>query len=189
MKKRIVKTCLWALVLAMPELVLAEVTVISGPHSYGGHTYSILSTSSWTDAEIKAVELGGHLVTINDEAENTFVVDTLLPLVDIGHALWIGLSDAAAEDTFVWSNGESFVYGSPPDGSPPWAGSEPGQEGDDYDYINIHKANHVNYPGKWNDWPDGGVDPTHGIVEVPEPATMAVLALGGLAVLRRRRKR
>lgn len=43
-------------------------------HTYNGHQYAItLNYSDWTQAEAWAVEVGGHLVTINDLAENAWL--------------------------------------------------------------------------------------------------------------------
>jgi len=148
------------------------------PYTYGGHTYYMLQTSSsWTEAEAAAVTLGGHLVTINDAEEDAWLFGTF---GGNDYALWIGINDVAEEGTFVWAGGDPVVYTN-------WAPTEPGAEGSDWDYVNIHKANHVDYPGKWNDWPNGGIDPCYGIVEIPDPATLSLLALGGLAALRRRK--
>src|SRR5438874_186435 len=59
-----------------------------------GHTYYRLTQSNWADAESEAVSLGGHLATINDQAENDWVYATFHTEPS---GLWIGLNDAAAE--------------------------------------------------------------------------------------------
>jgi len=43
--------------------------------------------------------------------------------------------------------------------------------------------------GEWNDWSSQSYDyyDVPGIIETPEPGTLALLLFGGLAVLRRRR--
>ena len=160
----------------------ATLSVVSGPETYEGHVYYMLEASSWTDAEASAVELGGHLVTINDSDENLWVIGTF---GGEDYALWTGLSDAAHEGTFEWSSGEAFTYGLPLGTSPPWAPNEPAGEHADYDYVNIHRGSHPSGPELWNDWPDGGIGTCHGIVEIPEPATVMLMVLGGLALIRR----
>jgi hypothetical protein len=83
-----------------------QATVLSGPmtNPANGHVYYLLDTASWTDSEAEALTLGGHLVTINNAAENDWVFDTFVPLLptDVFATLWIGLNDAAQEGTFVW---------------------------------------------------------------------------------------
>lgn len=57
--------------------------------------------------------MGGHLVTINDAAENTFIANTF----GGDRAVWLGFTDAAEEGTFVWVTGEPFTHTNwlPPD--------------------------------------------------------------------------
>ena len=139
------------------------------------HTYYLLSNSTWTDAESAAISLGGHLATINDLAENSWVWNRW----GTGHSLWIGLNDAAVEGTFVWANGEpvSFTH---------WNSGEPnngaGFSDEDYTYI---LANGQAADGVWNDYQNlATVDPQpqlFGVVEVvPEPSTAVFLVSGML---------
>ena len=60
-----------------------------------GHTYHLLAESNWTDAEAEAQNLGGHLVTINDAAENDWVFQTFGNALGQPRDLWIGLNDIA----------------------------------------------------------------------------------------------
>ena len=53
---------------------------------------------------------GGHLVSINDAAENAFLVANILIGAFSDVPLWIGLSDSTSEGTFVWSNGDVVAY-------------------------------------------------------------------------------
>jgi hypothetical protein len=57
-----------------------------------GHFYYLLSYDTWSNSEAEAVTLGGHLVTINDAAEENFVYDTFSTYGGVNHNLWMGLS-------------------------------------------------------------------------------------------------
>ena len=62
--------------------------------SFGGHYYTLTSgPSTWVDAELEALELGGDLVTINSVAEQNFLVSTYLPTFADQHtkSYWIGI--------------------------------------------------------------------------------------------------
>ena len=154
-----------------------EVQIVSGPvtNSANGHAYYLLSGSTWTEAEAKAVQLGGHLVTINDVAENNWVFDTFSFYGDINRHLWIGLNDAAQEGTFVWSSGEPVGYSN-------WYPGEPNNYNND-DYAHIWAPNQPNADRRWTDASVISVDeigrPFCGVVEVVSNAPVEVQIVSG----------
>lgn len=149
-----------------------------------GHNYLLLSPSDWLSAESTAVSLGGHLITINNQAENNWVFN----LWGQTRSLMIGLNDAANEGTFVWTSGETFGFSNWNPGEPNNAvGWGPGPE----NYVYMY-ANGWGTPGLWNDY-SGGSDLSpqpalHGVVEVPEPALGSLFGLAGAALWGRMRK-
>ena len=70
-----------------------------------GHAYKKIQCESLEDAKEEAAAQGAHLVAINDEAEEKW----LLGLFG-NHLYWIGLSDAEKEGKWVWQNGEPLTY-------------------------------------------------------------------------------
>lgn len=140
--------------------------VIDGPivNPANSHAYYVLTNQSWTDSEIEAVALGGHLVTINDEEENLWVFDTFVPIlqsrgISANNGFWIGLSDNVTEGTFVWISGEEVTYTN-------WGSGEPNNLGGIEDYVHMVGNTY------WNDLSDSGFggsgsfhDP-HAVVEV-----------------------
>ena len=46
-------------------------------NSANGHVYFLLTENTWQNSELEAVRFGGHLVTINDAAEQDWVFSTL----------------------------------------------------------------------------------------------------------------
>jgi hypothetical protein len=137
-----------------------------------GHRYYLLTSDTWTHSEAEAVTLGGHLVTINDAAENQWVVDTFANFGGVIRPLWIGLTDRDEEGTFKWISGQDFSYAN-------WnvASGEPNNSGgsgyeEDFVYIiQDHPGNPTVFPTFWNDVPDDGfgvIPPIHGVVEVED---------------------
>ncbi|MBL0314371.1 MAG: choice-of-anchor L domain-containing protein [Flavobacteriales bacterium] len=81
--------------------------------TYNNHTYFIAnSTSNWTTANNNAIAQGGHLVTINDAAEQAWLV------ANGGSQGWLGYTDQATEGTWVWVTGETSTYTN-------WAAGQP----------------------------------------------------------------
>ncbi len=137
-----------------------------------GHSYYLLVPESWMDAESDAVALGGHLVTPVDADENDWVWETFGPFSS--GPVWIGLSDAAHEGTFVWTSGEPASYLN-------WwmAGGQPNNGGGIENYTEMN--NYV-----WND--NAGSTMLPGVVEVvPEPAAAGAWAALATLALRWRR--
>lgn len=57
------------------------------------HKYFLLEPAAWTNAEATAVAMGGHLVTINDDAENSWINSTFGRYGGVERDLWIGFYD------------------------------------------------------------------------------------------------
>jgi hypothetical protein len=122
-----------------------------------GHYYAQVENLNWAQAEAYAVRLGGHLVTINDQAEEEWLTATF------GIAeQFIGFNDLAADGTWVWSSGEPVTYVHFPPGQP---------EADSPDEVAGLEADPDGSGGVW--WADqsaAGVYPA--LLEVPrEPST------------------
>ena len=120
----------------------------------------LLQNSSWLDAEAEAICLGGHLVTINDEAENAWVWGQFSRFGREDRNLLIGLNDAAVEGTFVWTSGEPVTYTHWRVGQPDNAfGTE------DYAHLRVPDGSWNDIPGDQLRWDEG---PTHGVVELTD---------------------
>jgi len=137
---------------------------LAGPilNPANGHVYYLLSRDSWPASEARAQALGGHLVTINDGAENQFVFDTFGPVALAQRAagfksLWIGYNDVEIEGLFQWSSGEFPLFTN-------WDPGQPQGIGPSEDFA----AMAVNFltPGRWHDIFDGAEDVTYGVVEI-----------------------
>lgn len=118
---------------------------------YGDNEYLFCGTAlAQPSAEALCISMGGHLVTINSAPENTFVS---------GHAsgigfgaTWIGYTDVAAENQFVWANGQSTTFTG-------WCPGEPNNAG-----AGGEHCVHINWGCgdgtlAWNDFPCDAAQP------------------------------
>jgi len=173
--------------------------------TYNGHQYAItLDFSDWTQAETWAVEVGGHLVTINDEAENTWVAELIkdsyvipvppYPNLD-PHAnlAWIGLEykgsgDMALPDSWRWTSSEPITFWNPYTGYSPFPAPNYGI------HMQMLGANHDWGPGQWNNnaehdlylYPRGVIElPT--VIPAPGALILGTTGVGFVGWLRRRK--
>ncbi|MCZ8190879.1 MAG: Ig-like domain-containing protein [Microcystis sp. LE19-338.1B] len=124
----------------------ATLTIVDTPI-----TYYLTTATTWTDAQAQAQAqaMGGNLVTINDAAENQFLVNTF---GSFGY-LWTGFNDIVQEGNWKWINGETVTYTN-------WNPGEPnnGLGTGEQDYGAIYSS------GRWDDGYSSTV--VRGIVEV-----------------------
>ena len=82
----------------VPTSICPAITVEVGPviNPANGHAYYRLSSTRQTGPateEYAVLQLHGHLVTINDAAENAFVYGTFSYPSGSGQHLWLGYTD------------------------------------------------------------------------------------------------
>lgn len=71
----------------------------------GGSEYYISEfNEKWTDAKVTCENKGGHLLTINSQAEQDFIYGA----IDV--AVLMGISDDDSNNTLEWVSGESISY-------------------------------------------------------------------------------
>ena len=83
--------------------------------NYDGHAYMFVDTAmAWAVARDACEAMGYHLVQIDDEAENIWVHEQIYPGTDgvgwLSSHTWIGLSDASADWSWVWTDGSTPSY-------------------------------------------------------------------------------
>jgi hypothetical protein len=128
-----------------------------------GHRYSVMPYPlPWHWAKKYAEDNGGHLVIVNDENENNWLVTAFGSDTEY----WIGATDEAQEKEWLWVDGTKCTYFN-------WAPPEPDNYRLNQHYAIINsKAPHLKQTdaGRWNDVECNGV--RLGIIEqdsVPKP--------------------
>lgn len=154
-------------VIVAASLSTSVAGVIGGPivNPTTGNIYYLLNANSWPQSAAEAVSLGGHLVTVDDDTENTWVYTAFSLFGGVQRGLWIGLNDQALERSFVWANGSGSTYRN-------WASGEPNNAGDE-DFVFIYPPNEGRGP-TWNDSSGAGQPyPISGVVEVENGPCLA----------------
>ena len=109
------------------------------------------------EARRQARLIGGNLVTIDDAAEDAFIQNAF----GTSERLWIGLSDEAVEDTFVWDSGATSTYSN-------WFTGQPNNAAGNEHWVYMNQ----DAQGRWNDIrADGASIVTRGLVELEPKAT------------------
>lgn len=107
-----------AALLGAATIVAPGVVLASGPGDWRynpetRHSYALVENVTWADGEALAVRLGGHLATVDNQAEHDWLTATFP-----GPWIWIGLNDRAREGTYVWSSGARVRFAA-------WQGVDP----------------------------------------------------------------
>jgi hypothetical protein len=155
---------------------------------------------SWTDANAAATAAGGYLATLTSEAENNFAFSLVKDVPEFWdhhpsstnlHGTWLGgYQPAGAPEPaggWRWVTDEPWDYTC-------WGSGQGIVEPDNYlgnqQYLEYFRFGGAMVP-TWNDEHNVNSDPPiHGyIIEyIPEPGVLSLLALGGMAILRRGRR-
>jgi len=129
------------------------------------NVYYLTKVTTWTQAQNIAQSMGGNLVTVNDAAENQFLVD----IFGGSEWLWIGFNDAEQEGVWKWVSGEPVTYTN-------WGAGQPDNSGGNQDYAYINWSS----PGLWDDRNNSDLA-FRGIVEVKN--TQPELSIGNFKVV------
>lgn len=167
---------LFCLHVSLTVSMAAEITTLAGPvtNLANGHIYYLLSSATWSNSEAHAVQMGGHLATVDDAMENAWIAATFSVVGGQQRPLWIGLTDRQREDEFLWVSGAPARYfnWNRESGEPNNAAGA-GYEEDFAYIIENNPQNPSLIPGQWNDAPDTGYGVNHpvcGVVEL-EPGS------------------
>lgn len=166
--------------------------------TYNGHEYALTQDyHNWVDAELEAVSVGGHLVTVNDAAENMWLAQTYYNSFNrsgsssMQNAVWIGLYYTGIGSRSDYSNSWNWISG---DTSSYRASVYGGRSSGDADHMYLHGWTHP-YRGTWNYNRIHDVNPTYyfkGVIELVIPAPGAIvlgsIGLGFVGWLRRHRE-
>ena len=92
---------------------------------------------SWENAENTCQSYGGHLTSITNQSEQTFIYNTINQYKN--EHFWVGYNDRANESNFVWTDGSN------PSAYKNWRWGEPN------DFKNEDCTELLYSDGKWND--------------------------------------
>uniref|UniRef100_A0AAR2J1M5 C-type lectin domain-containing protein n=1 Tax=Pygocentrus nattereri TaxID=42514 RepID=A0AAR2J1M5_PYGNA len=76
---------------------------------YGPRCFKVFTTAAtWNASEQNCVNMEGHLASVHSSEEYTFIQDLLN--ATNSNTTWLGGTDAAQEEVWVWTDGSAFNY-------------------------------------------------------------------------------
>lgn len=138
------------------EVEAAE--TISGPlyNPANGHIYFLIEESTWSDAEVAAVHLGGHLATIRSPEENEWLHSRFGTFNGVSRHLWVGLHDTDGDGVYRWISGDPARFAN-------WATGRT-HSGDAGPFVFL-TGDH----GQWDFAAELSIPSAHGVVELDFP--------------------
>jgi hypothetical protein len=141
-----------------------------------GHFYAVTAPyGTWYESRDKAIAAGGHLVTINDAAENDWLRQQYGTPGQFGQGLWTGFNDLGTEGHWEWVGGDGgwWENGNPASTSyANWYQGTPepnGGLGENAMIINYSDYSGDNRHGTWTDADENRTDFKGGIIELDGP--------------------
>ncbi|MBL7984867.1 MAG: HYR domain-containing protein, partial [Flavobacteriales bacterium] len=107
--------------------------------TFQGRRYVLKTTPvTWGAANYTARSLNGRLAIVRDTASNNWLRNAVTTVGAVNGPFWIGLNDAAVENSFRWTNSTPFSYEN-------WEDDEPNNTGGNEDYVEVQ------IDSTWND--------------------------------------
>lgn len=107
----------------------------SAMQTFNGHRYEYYDISTtWVQANKLCETLGGHLVTVSSQEENSFIVS----LSGGKKFVWLGGYASGSDRKWEWVTDEAFSYTN-------WGSGEPNNSGGNESYLHMVES------GQWND--------------------------------------
>ena len=130
--------------------------------NYNNHIYAVYSNvnTTWNDAKTYCENLGGHLVTITDEAEQAAVQNLLQNEENPVNSYWMGgyTESEVATEGWQWTSGETIPAGEAVNAEGAnysnWGYAQP--DGDGNNLMMYYGENYYSTLGQWNDFPASG---------------------------------
>jgi lectin-like protein len=104
-------------VLAAPEADAGDPTALTPAcpsQAFGGSCYELFGgPASWSEAEQRCVDWGGHLAKVESAQEDAFLGGLLgAPggSAEGARGAWLGGSDAAQDGEFIWADGSALLF-------------------------------------------------------------------------------